>query len=1262
MSLMLPDAPQVVPSQERKAAPVAPLKTVAPEPEPTSSITNTIKRNVDKAKMAKEHGEALAEEQLSSFRAFVLADFEAEEGSYELTVFKGDFVTVEVDSDEPPPEGWCVCSHTDAEGETRYGLVPWYFLVSAAHAEMQAAFADPGAGPEAAAPVPKPADDNAESDDEGLRVDETPRANKAQVEFIDIMVMRNEAGALGIDIDERNLVRRVADSARPENHKLRVGDVIIAVNGHPLSGKRLLEVMEAGQPGYVLRVERRQLGKQELDSLSEGIMTTMRLQAVAAGFGEQDSARHYVSLPGRQVTTGGRVHALRAQQRTSAKSMPVTPSLGETQEKMAHNVEDGAHLKQVKHTIKVNRKGDRLGIDINENNMIVRILPDTPASDDGLLKQNDVVIAVNGVALNGRWIAHALPPDKPSYDFTVVREEWTTPKGKAADANKADAADIYSLKSWALADMHKAVRAGAANDDAASSVGKPDDDDEEEEEDHEEDNADGAGAVFPVSGGTVPAWVFAQYKEMAATPVNDLDNPQLARPRAPPGSRPKTSLKPKGNVWATPEGEDDEESSAKTASSKPSSTATSTNASAASASATKNSAHKDQQAAIAAQAAAAVAARPKRAPAPSYYAAGTTSSSAVPAKPKSSSSGVDLVERGPGADAYYGSGGGGGGNRSAAVAALASRSNAVEAPAAAKATATPAGTNSAQASSKPAAEGVIQTELTAKPADLMGGAKYRKPPKPPEYVSTMRMEDMLRIAMEAAADDEKKANEFDSVLSKYKQHPGVLRREREAKEARKERHEKMNKPAYERQRARIPSGVTLGLTSLDDLVDAGCDWDLAEEIVRFPMLKWLRASADDIEKLPIVATLAYSLDRRMTEEQARACCYALPARFTIDRKEQWGNKGMREAWLESQHRIFDEMEESGFGDGGGDGAADAAAAAATVAAAAGNVGRSPQPAAGAALQMPLAGAGGSPAGAPQVKPLREAESLKALEAGEVFTPRTKAIGEKVLPARASDVGGYKETTLVERIGQGTYGSVYRGVCGEEEVAVKVMALQADTAEDIKREIKIMRECSCEHIVAYRDAFLREHQMRSSLWVVMEYCHVGSTLDVMRRQNAPLVEAHAAYICRGVLLALDYLHTERKTIHRDIKAANILVNNDSFVKLADLGVAAQLYNTMSKRGTMIGTPHWMAPETLAQASGDGGKYGMKVDIWGVGITAIELVQMSPPFADTKSVFQVRTLNRRARVDTHATTPSRECGDESTHALRGAPRKMAHATAG
>ena len=112
-------------------------------------------------------------------------------------------------------------------------------------------------------------------------------------------------------------------------------------------------------------------------------------------------------------------------------------------------------------------------------------------------------------------------------------------------------------------------------------------------------------------------------------------------------------------------------------------------------------------------------------------------------------------------------------------------------------------------------------------------------------------------------------------------------------------------------------------------------------------------------------------------------------------------------------------------------------------------------------------------------------------------------------------GAYKETELLQRIGQGTYGSVFRGMCNGEEVAVKVMPLQSDTAEDIKREIKIMRECACDYIIAYRDAFIREHEMRSTLWVVMEFCRVGSTLDVMRRQGSPLSEPQSAWVIRGM---------------------------------------------------------------------------------------------------------------------------------------------------
>ena len=166
----------------------------------------------------------------------------------------------------------------------------------------------------------------------------------------------------------------------------------------------------------------------------------------------------------------------------------------------------------------------------------------------------------------------------------------------------------------------------------------------------------------------------------------------------------------------------------------------------------------------------------------------------------------------------------------------------------------------------------------------------------------------------------------------------------------------------------------------------------------------------------------------------------------------------------------------------------------------------------------------------------------------------------------------------------------------------------------------MRDCDCPHIVAYRDAFLKEHEMRRMLWVVMELCEMGSALDLMKRQGAALTEGPIRWICSGVLSALDYMHTQRRAIHRDIKAANVLLARDGQVKVADLGVAAQLFNTMSKRGTMIGTPHWMAPETLSQG-GEETQYDSKVDIWSLGITLIELAQMHPPLADTRSIFQV-----------------------------------------
>jgi len=256
--------------------------------------------------------------------------------------------------------------------------------------------------------------------------------------------------------------------------------------------------------------------------------------------------------------------------------------------------------------------------------------------------------------------------------------------------------------------------------------------------------------------------------------------------------------------------------------------------------------------------------------------------------------------------------------------------------------------------------------------------------------------------------------------------------------------------------------------------------------------------------------------------------------------------------------------------------------------------------------------------------------LKVLEFQSNFINQDASKADSRLPEEKSltlhDVVSKEDPRLIyfdiEKIGEGAAGEVFRALHKSKNsvIAIKQMNLAAQQ-KNIKlllTEIDIMKNSNHKNIVHYFDSYIVDEKY---LWVVMEFMSGGCLTDILEQfDTIQMTEKMIAHVCKETLDGLQYIHSLHR-IHRDIKSDNILLGGGGEVKLADFGYAAQLTQQKSKRNTIVGTPYWMAPELIR-----GQEYDQKVDIWSLGIMAMEMAEGEPPYMDfppLRALFLITT---------------------------------------
>jgi len=228
---------------------------------------------------------------------------------------------------------------------------------------------------------------------------------------------------------------------------------------------------------------------------------------------------------------------------------------------------------------------------------------------------------------------------------------------------------------------------------------------------------------------------------------------------------------------------------------------------------------------------------------------------------------------------------------------------------------------------------------------------------------------------------------------------------------------------------------------------------------------------------------------------------------------------------------------------------------------------------------------------------RVGSALASLPAGPPPAPR---------PAGADDWEiDTSQLQVVAKIAAGTFGNLYRGSYYGQDVAVKIIKDMEESFahyDEFMREVTIMRKVRHRNVVQ----FIGACTTKPNLCILFEYMTWGSVLDYLRKEGALGVSETLRIgmeVCRG----MDYLH-KMNIIHRDLKTANLLMDENKVVKIADFGVA----RVVEQSGHMTaetGTYRWMAPEVIEHKP-----YDTKADVFSFGVLLWELLTGQIPYND------------------------------------------------